>query len=150
MRPVHQARQRSLRKTARGSVPAREWRGPGALHEGRQPSWHLIVRAGPSHSLKESRVADVNGDKARSARLRSDCQRLSNWHLRVSAHLLASGALPLASEAMPAQASADTPQLLTIGCSSARSLARLSLVQAASEDRRWARNNATSQRGAIG
>ncbi|KAJ9512174.1 hypothetical protein QJQ45_012677 [Haematococcus lacustris] len=29
------------------------------------------------------------------------------------------GALPLASEAMPAQASADTPQLLTIDCSSA-------------------------------
>ncbi|GFH06424.1 hypothetical protein HaLaN_01051 [Haematococcus lacustris] len=32
--------------------------------------------------------------------------------------LLASGALALASEAMPAQAIADTPQLLTINCNS--------------------------------
>ncbi|GFH31502.1 hypothetical protein HaLaN_30562 [Haematococcus lacustris] len=38
--------------------------------------------------------------------------------LQIIAHLLASGALTVASEAMPAQAIADTPQLLPIDCSS--------------------------------
>ncbi|GFH28812.1 hypothetical protein HaLaN_27363 [Haematococcus lacustris] len=36
--------------------------------------------------------------------------------LRSNAHLLASGAFTLASEAMPAQAMADTPHLLTTDC----------------------------------
>ncbi|GFH06377.1 hypothetical protein HaLaN_00997 [Haematococcus lacustris] len=36
--------------------------------------------------------------------------------LRITSHPLASGALILASESMPAQAIADTPQLLTIKC----------------------------------
>ncbi|GFH19122.1 hypothetical protein HaLaN_16023, partial [Haematococcus lacustris] len=44
--------------------------------------------------------------------------RLLHRHLRITPHLLASGALILASEPIPAQASADTPQLLTIDCSS--------------------------------
>ncbi|GFH06563.1 hypothetical protein HaLaN_01214 [Haematococcus lacustris] len=44
--------------------------------------------------------------------------RMSQHGLRITARLLASGALPLASKAMPAQAIADTPQLLTIDCSS--------------------------------
>ncbi|GFH17983.1 hypothetical protein HaLaN_14713, partial [Haematococcus lacustris] len=62
---------------------------------------------------------------------------MSQHGLRNTARLLASGALPLASKAMPAQAIADTPQLLTIDCSSARQACStsLSLVQAASEDR---------------
>ncbi|GFH25083.1 hypothetical protein HaLaN_22989 [Haematococcus lacustris] len=38
------------------------------------------------------------------------------FSLRAIARFLASGALNLASEAMPAQAIADTPQLLTINC----------------------------------
>ncbi|GFH12987.1 hypothetical protein HaLaN_08782 [Haematococcus lacustris] len=42
---------------------------------------------------------------------------VGNLHA-ITPHLLASGALILASESMPAQASADTPQLLTIDCSS--------------------------------
>ncbi|GFH21568.1 hypothetical protein HaLaN_18901 [Haematococcus lacustris] len=86
----------------------------------------------------------MQGAVSRSSAHRNSPKRnhLSSMHAAFRLHALQQRCVV----ATQAQATADTPQLLTTDCSSG-SLRFVLLVKAVSVDHRWARNNSTLQQG---
>ncbi|GFH22041.1 uncharacterized protein HaLaN_19442 [Haematococcus lacustris] len=79
------------------------------------------LEATPGDMLRDPRLVFDKAEemaKAFKSQISTTTTKANTEDLHVTARLLASDALSLAIEAMPAQAIADTPQLLTTDCSS--------------------------------